>query len=97
MTYHQYLHSKQWHRKRYAVIRRADFKCEACNKEIGYNGNVHHKTYNNIFNEPMTDLIYLCKSCHFDVHLYKYNELTDQWEDGCNNSLPFVDADRWVS
>ncbi len=89
MTYKNYLHSKQWQRKRYAVIRRADYKCESCGKEVGFKGNVHHKTYDNLFNEPMRDLCLLCPQCHFNIHLFKYNELTDMWENPFGRSMPF--------
>jgi predicted HNH restriction endonuclease len=29
---------------------------------------VHHKTYKNIFNEPLSDLLAVCASCHAEMH-----------------------------
>ena len=66
MEYSKYLKSKAWDKKRKAVIKRADNRCMVCYS----NGrlNVHHRTYERIFKEKLTDLIALCDSCHKLFH-----------------------------
>jgi len=64
--YKQYLKSDKWKRKRYAVLQRDGFRCVRCGSKN--NLQVHHKTYRNIFNEPLSDLITLCKKCHKKQH-----------------------------
>jgi len=63
-NYHEYLESEEWKQKRRAVIQRANFCCEICGDNIGWRGEVHHSTYENIFEEAEEDLIYCCSECH---------------------------------
>ena len=60
--YHTYLASDAWQRKRYAVLRRAGYRCERC----GWAGplDVHHLTYARFGREDLGDLRALCRSCH---------------------------------
>lgn len=76
--YYAYLHSPEWQQKRQAVIERSRNnapagsgsnpfgRCELCNYSPFKPGvlQVHHKTYENLFNEPLEDLILLCTYCH---------------------------------
>lgn len=64
--YKRYLKSPQWKRKRFSVLRRDNFKCVKCGSHK--NLQVHHLTYNHIFNEPLCDLVTLCKKCHRQEH-----------------------------
>ena len=64
--YKQYLKSDKWHKKRLAVLQRDGFRCVRCGSKNQLQ--VHHKTYRNIFNEPLSDLITLCKKCHKKQH-----------------------------
>lgn len=66
-TYQEYLSSRHWESLK-QTYRQAKFSCEcyACNSKN--NLNLHHKSYDRIGNERLQDLIYLCKSCHGEVH-----------------------------
>jgi len=62
---HIYLRSKHWRRLRVQVMLRAGYRCErkGC---IAYGDDldVHHKTYERIGHELLTDLVYLCRPDH---------------------------------
>ena len=62
-TYEDYLKSPAWKVKRDAVIQRDGIQCICGAKAT----EVHHKTYNNIGKEPLSDLVALCKVCHENV------------------------------
>lgn len=65
--YHEYIQSKAWIKKRWAVIVRRGFKCESCgsDKEL----HVHHLTYERLGKEKFSDLQVLCRVCHEGVHM----------------------------
>lgn len=63
-NYYAYLDSEEWKQKRKEVIINADFKCQICNSYIGWSGEIHHSTYNNLFEERDSDLVYCCPVCH---------------------------------
>ena len=72
--YREYLKSPEWKYKRDLVMDRAwdadkqCWKCERCEAEC-YIGNVHHLSYENVFNEKVDDqLIYVCIPCHRFIH-----------------------------
>ncbi len=64
--YHNYLQSPAWQVMRLKVLRRADFRCEECNKARPLD--VHHLTYDRVGNERTSDLKALCRSCHTTAH-----------------------------
>ena len=64
-TYEKYLDSPAWDRKRDLVIERDKGTCVRCCAEGRV---VHHKTYDNIGKEPLSDLIVLCEACHEKEH-----------------------------
>lgn len=64
--YHDYLQSPEWKAKRNAVLERDKHKCRICD---GKADRVHHMTYDRKFNEPLYDLISVCKECHTMIHL----------------------------
>lgn len=61
-----YLQSATWQDKRKLVLERDHHKCQFCGNP-GYD--VHHKTYKHWGDEPLKDLITLCRSCHDTWHL----------------------------
>lgn len=64
--YHAYLMSPEWKEKRDRVMKRANGLCEGCLKKQAEN--VHHKTYANIYNEFLFELVALCRDCHDKIH-----------------------------
>lgn len=62
MTYEEYINSTQWKHKRLVRLKIDKFQCRTCRNDKDLE--VHHVTYDNLFNEPMEDLITLCKQCH---------------------------------
>jgi hypothetical protein len=64
--YHEYLRSEEWYALRKRKIKEAGGRCQMCSK--GEPLHVHHRTYDNIFNEKLEDLIVLCKDCHEKFH-----------------------------
>ena len=59
--YNRYLKSDAWMAKRACVLNLRDHRCDLCNEKAT---EVHHKTYDNVGQEPFNDLTALCKSCH---------------------------------
>ncbi len=62
-----YLKSDAWHRKRYVVLKRDNWKCVYCGARATQ---VHHKRYapKNIGKEPIEWLVSICKPCHDAKH-----------------------------
>lgn len=60
--YNQYLNGNTWKDKRHRVLKRDDYLCQACLRNNATE--VHHKTYKHVFNEPLFELVAVCKSCH---------------------------------
>lgn len=60
--YRAYLRSAQWREKRAAVLERAGGMCEAC--RVVPAEEVHHTTYDHIFDEPLWELRAVCSACH---------------------------------
>jgi 5-methylcytosine-specific restriction endonuclease McrA len=58
----EYYKSPEWEQVRVFAIHRANHRCQRC----GSAGvlQVHHVTYDNLFNEKPEDLEALCKRCH---------------------------------
>lgn len=65
----EYLASDQWNLKRRSVLIRDGHLC-ICGERATV---VHHKRYDNVGKEPLSDLVALCEDCHFDVHAKKKN------------------------
>jgi hypothetical protein len=63
--YTDYLISHEWKEKRQQVLDRANGLCEQCGKPAG---EVHHLSYKNVGNEPLSDLVALCYWCHHKAH-----------------------------
>ena len=64
-AYKKYIASPAWRRKRDQVIARDKGKCVWCGAE---GKQVHHKTYDNIGRESLSDLVLLCNKCHNTAH-----------------------------
>lgn len=69
--YHEYLTSPEWAEIRTAKLEEAEYRCQVCNVQNLFGGkalNVHHRTYERIFHELLTDLVVLCADCHEIFH-----------------------------
>ena len=78
-TYKEYLDSPAWKMKRDAVIQRDGGQCVCGAKAT----EMHHKTYDNIGKEPLSDLVMLCAECHERIHEFRVpnddNELYERY------------------
>lgn len=63
--YALYLQSPEWSDKRQKVLQRAQGLCEACLGEDATE--VHHLTYDHVFDEPLFDLVAVCGRCHRNI------------------------------
>jgi hypothetical protein len=63
--YQRYRQSPRWRKLALAVRMRANGKCEVCLRRDGEE--TAHLTYERIFNERMTDLLWVCKRCHREL------------------------------
>lgn len=64
--YRQYLQGPEWDKRRREALRLADYRCEKCGEARPLQ--VHHLTYQRIFNESQADLQALCFPCHEWIH-----------------------------
>lgn len=64
--YEAYLRSAAWGERRKAVLARASFRCELCQKADATQ--VHHRTYIRLGSELLTDLLAVCENCHEVLH-----------------------------
>lgn len=69
--YRRYLKSPQWHKKRLALAFKVNFTCERCGQYNRSSFEAHHKTYKNVFKEPLSDLMFLCGDCHKIIEINK--------------------------
>jgi len=64
--YDGYLETPAWRRRREAVLKRADYRCEGCG--INRATQAHHLTYKRAGEEMLFDLVAICDVCHERVH-----------------------------
>lgn len=64
--YQAYLRSTQWKEKRARILAERGKRCEVC----GYHDrlSLHHLTYVRLYDEPDSDLLVTCESCHAGFH-----------------------------
>jgi hypothetical protein len=67
--YAEYLSSGEWLEKRARVLKRDGGLCQACLATSA--SEVHHHTYDHIFNEFMYELVSVCRTCHERLHSRK--------------------------
>jgi hypothetical protein len=60
--YRQYLKGPEWDALRREALYQAGYRCEWCGKAAPLQ--VHHLTYDRIFNEAQADLQAICFACH---------------------------------
>ena len=66
--YAEYIRSEAWQevRRRFWASKLPK-ECYCCGREDGPK-DLHHRTYKNLGNENLRDLVPLCRDCHFTVH-----------------------------
>jgi 5-methylcytosine-specific restriction endonuclease McrA len=64
--YLDYLQSEEWKEKANRIKQRDNNKCTRCGSTEKLE--VHHLSYDNIYNEPDEDLTTLCRECHLKEH-----------------------------
>jgi len=62
IKYNEYLNSEIWKNKRDRVLERDNNLCQACLRNTAIE--VHHTTYKHVFDEPLFELVSVCKNCH---------------------------------
>ena len=62
-----YMLSSQWDSKRKSTLKRDNYTCQLCDI-TGVPLDVHHKSYKNIPNEVLEDLVAICRHCHTEIH-----------------------------
>jgi 5-methylcytosine-specific restriction endonuclease McrA len=65
--YYDYLKSDEWKKKRLERLKLDNFICQNCGNKSG-RLDVHHTTYDTLYNESIYDIITLCHPCHFKLH-----------------------------
>lgn len=74
-SYRQYIVSEEWAQVKIDLIQIRGCKCENCGKPRTPAGlDVHHLTYERLFEENPEDLILLCGGCHMQQHPDKIPE-----------------------
>ena len=64
--YKTHLKTPEWQEKREQVLERDGYLCQACLKRRATQA--HHLTYDHVGNEPLFDLVAICKVCHAELH-----------------------------
>lgn len=67
MPYRDYLQTEHWLDLRRRMLKRADYRCQVCNRN-NQGLQVHHRTYERRGHEEYGDLIVLCATCHQTFH-----------------------------
>lgn len=67
IKYLNYLKSAEWQEIRLHLIEKRNWTCERCGKQKK-RLQIHHLTYDRLYNEKESDLMVVCPSCHHDIH-----------------------------
>lgn len=60
--------SPKWQEKRRRVLERDGEICQACLNPNKKAVEAHHLTYEHLFNEPLFELVSVCRACHAKLH-----------------------------
>lgn len=64
--YSKYLQTPHWQRLRERLKRSSRWECYSCGSTERLQ--VHHKTYDRLGHERLSDLVVLCEICHSKIH-----------------------------
>ncbi len=65
-SYKLYLKSEAWKLKRLQKLNSVGHSCQLCNSTDKLQ--IHHRTYERVYNEDLNDLTVLCSKCHYKFH-----------------------------
>jgi hypothetical protein len=65
IEYRAYLSTEHWINKRLSVLKERGCKCEKCGE---YGNEIHHLSYEHLWDEPLNELQVLCRDCHEATH-----------------------------
>lgn len=68
-AYDDYINSPAWRVKRRRALDRDGHLCQGCLESVATD--VHHMTYDRLFDELLCDLVSLCQACHQKCHPHK--------------------------
>ena len=66
MSLTDYLNTREWNVKRNRALIQAGNRCQLC--ESTHRLEAHHRTYERLGNELLSDLVVLCRKCHQHYH-----------------------------
>lgn len=66
LSYKDYLKTVHWKAMKDKALARAKHRCQVCNSSEKLN--VHHRTYDRLGEEKLSDLTVLCRVCHSKFH-----------------------------
>ena len=66
IDYNKYIKSKKWKQFRLIALDFYNHECGCCGSR--HELEVHHKTYKNLGNEKIEDVMLLCHTCHLEEH-----------------------------
>lgn len=81
VDYDAYIHSHDWDLKRNERIELDNHTCQICGTTERML-QVHHRSYKNLGNEPMDDLITVCSVCHEIISDIEHTRLDEKLVDG---------------
>lgn len=61
-----YIQSAAWQLKRQQILKRDNHKCVVCFSKDRLE--IHHISYRHLGNEPLKDLVTVCRTCHQNTH-----------------------------
>lgn len=69
----KYLNTKHWKAIRIKAFEYYNGVCQRCGDYMTQNNfTIHHRSYKNLGNEKMTDLVLYCNRCHAIIHNKRY-------------------------
>lgn len=60
------INKEKWNHIKQYVLKRANWKCQACGCRINKSFYIHHSSYDNYYD--VKNLVCLCRRCHFIIH-----------------------------
>lgn len=84
--YLEYLQSDEWCAKRMHIAKINNYICQNCNRKTFIDFHIHHLTYRHLGNELDDELVFLCSTCHKNIHNKEIQEKEEKCKK-CNGEL----------